>query len=583
MRLAKAEKWQTATRMLASILLGGLLLTAESASQAAAGDVPSPTKAVLPADLDLVPRDAAEFVHIRAADLWRSEWAKDIRYLVEKAGPEAWKAFEKKCPLDPSSLDRITLILLTPPTVTRPFPGVDPEAMSALVVVTTKKPYERLALIRGLGPREKVYGPNLYYFNEELWSGLALIDEHTFLIGSEDALVRFFEMSRRKDQNGPLRAALAEAAHKHQVVVGLNPTLLGKEKDTQSLPPPMQKLLAAHCGTLTLDLDQGIHADLRLDFRNEDQAQEGEKALRDMLALARQGLAQPIGEMERVLHDPDKASLPDLPENFGALVGLGFLRELDILLKQAPIERQGSTVKLPWTYRRLESAQLLFVLASVVTLGQTWSAGLAFAADKMATGPGKDPIEEHLKTLAQALERYHAQHGTYPPPALYDREGRSVLSWRVALLPYLGEEPLYNQFKLDEPWDSLHNKRLLKKLPQALRSPNHHGWGTGRWKTTTQVFAGANTVFDGTKGVRRSDVAKQTILLAHLTDDNAVYWTKPADLSYTADKPLPNLFGKHGRNFQVLLADGNYRTIDKAMEEKTLRALIERSGDKPSK
>jgi hypothetical protein len=581
MRQAKAANWPVCQGVPAGILLVGLFLGGGAECPAAASDVKASVD--LPADLDLVPRDAAGFVHVRAADLWRGDWAKDIRYLVDKAGPEAWKAFEEKCPLDPSTLDRITLILPTAQTATNPFPGVDPEAVSALVVVTTSKPFDRLALIQALGPREKVYGPNLYYFHEELWSGLFIVDDRTFLMGSEDALVRFFERSRRKDPSGPLQAALAEAARKHQLVVGLNPTLLGKAQEAAFLPAPMQKLLTAHCATLSLDLDQGIHLEARLDFRTDDQAREGEKGLRDSLELARQGLAPAIAEMDKVLHDPDKASVADLPENFAALVALGFLRELDILLKQAPIERQGLAVKLPLTYRKLESAQLLFMAGGIVALGRNASGAFTFVGDKVGGVPGKDPIEEHLKNLAQALDKYHAKHGTYPPPALYDREGRPVLSWRVALLPYLGEEALYNEFKLDEPWDSLHNKRLLKKLPQALRSPNQRGWGAGRWKTTTQVFAGANTVFDGTKGVRKADVAKQTILLAHLTDDNAVYWTKPADVAYTAAKPLPNLFGKYGRAFQVLLNDGTYRTIDKAMEEKTLRALIERSGDKPSK
>jgi hypothetical protein len=580
----KAENCPVRQRVLAAILGIGLFLGGESAGYAADGAVRSPAQVDLPADLDLVPRDAAGFVHIRAADLWRGEWAKDIRYLVDRAGPEAWKAFEKKCPVDPSTLERITVILPTAQAATNPFPGVDPEAVSALVVVTTNKPYDRLALIQALGPREKVYGPNLYYFNEELWSGLVIVDERTFLIGSEDALVRFFELSRRKDRSGPLRAPLSEAARKHQVVVGLNPTLLGKEKDASSLPGHVQKLLAAQSATLTLDLDQGIRLDVRLDYRNEGQAEEGEKALRDTLELARQGLAMPIQELERVLHDPDKASTTDLPENFAALVGLGFLRELDTLLKEAPIERRGPSVKLAWTYRKLESAQLLFVASfGTYAVARSASATWAFGMDKPAGISGKDPIEEHLKNLAQALDKYHAKHGTYPPPALYDREGRPVLSWRVALLPYLGEEALYNQFKLDEPWDSLHNKRLLKKLPQSLRSPNYRGWGAARWKTTTQVFTGANTVFEGPKGVHKADVAKQAILLAHLMDDNAVYWTKPADLSYAADQALPRLFGKTGRDFQVLLADGGYRTIDKSMEEKTLRALIERSGGKPSK
>ena len=44
--------------------------------------------------------------------------------------------------------------------------------MSALVIVRTSKPYDRLLVRKLLGQREKVYRRHLYHFNEELWSGL---------------------------------------------------------------------------------------------------------------------------------------------------------------------------------------------------------------------------------------------------------------------------------------------------------------------------------------------------------------------------------------------------------------------------
>jgi hypothetical protein len=536
----------------------------------------------LPTDLNLVPRNAAGFIHIRAADLWQSVWAKDIRYLVDKAGPEAWKAFEKRCPLDPATLDRITLILLTPQTLTEPFPTVDPESNSALVVVSTRKPYERLPLIRALGPREKVYRQNLYYFNEDMWSGLILVDEHTFVIGSEDSLIRFLQMSRQPNPTGPLQAALVEAAAKHPLVVALNPTLLSKEKETQSMPPPLQKLLTARCSFLTLDLEPAIRLDLRLDFTSQDQAREGEKALRDALELARQGLSQGISHLETVLQDPDKDSVSNLAENFAALAALGFLRDLDTLLKEAPIQRQEMTVKLPISYRKMflmeSGGGLVAFSAALTTLGTSAHATFGTVGSKI--GSGRDPIEDHLKNLAQAMDRYQEKHGTYPPSAIYDRDGRPLLSWRVALLPYLGEEALYHEFKVDEPWDSLHNKRLLKKLPAAIRSRDHSGWGASRWKTTTQVVTGDKTFFQGKSGLPKTDAAKQSILLVHLANDAAVYWTKPADLAYAPDKPLPNLFGKYGGRFQAILADGTYRTVDNTTDDKTLRALIERPGEK---
>ena len=49
------------------------------------------------------------------------------------------------------------------------------------------------------------------------------------------------------------------------------------------------------------------------------------------------------------------------------------------------------------------------------------------------------------------------------------QDGTPLLSWRVAILPYMGEseKALYSQFKLTEPWDSPHNKGLLAKMPKV--------------------------------------------------------------------------------------------------------------------
>src|SRR5437868_127846 len=127
--------------------------------------------------------------------------------------------------------------------------------MSAVVVMTTRKPYQRLSLIQALASREKIYRNNVYYFNEEYWSGLVPVDERTFLIGSEDALVRYFDVSRRPNRDGPLQAALVHATEKHQIVVGLNTQLLGKDESAGALPQPMRDLLGARAGILTVNLD----------------------------------------------------------------------------------------------------------------------------------------------------------------------------------------------------------------------------------------------------------------------------------------------------------------------------------------
>src|SRR5438045_1511259 len=70
----------------------------------------------------------------------------------------------------------------------------------------------------------------------------------------------------------------------------------------------------------------------------------------------------------------------------------------------------------------------------------------------------------NLKQIALAFHSFHDTYGGMPAAAICDKAGKPLLSWRVAILPWIEEGALYKQFKLDEPWDSKHNKALLKKM-----------------------------------------------------------------------------------------------------------------------
>jgi len=177
----------------------------------------------------------------------------------------------------------------------------------------------------------------------------------------------------------------------------------------------------------------------------------------------------------------------------------------------------------------------------------------------------------NLKQLALAMHNYHDAHGHFPPAAIYSKDGKPLLSWRVLLLPYLEQENLYKQFKLDEPWDSAHNKALLKANPKVF--------GLVDGKTHYRVFTGEGTVFKGKEGMRLqtiTDGASNTILIVEASE--AVPWTKPEELPYDAKKALPKLgsVGKDG--FHIGLADGSVRFIRPPVNEEILRAAITANG-----
>jgi hypothetical protein len=189
----------------------------------------------------------------------------------------------------------------------------------------------------------------------------------------------------------------------------------------------------------------------------------------------------------------------------------------------------------------------------------------------------REEVESKLSRIGKGLRAYEKQVGHLPPPALYSPDGRPLLSWRVLLLPHLGEQALYQQFHLNEPWDSPHNRTLLEKLPSVYETDTlstrvPHG-------TLYQLVTGPGTLYDGRQGPARAavkDGREQTILVV---DAGAtVEWTKPEDVVIAADKPLPALGGTFWDGFHVLFADGNVRFLHHTVTESTLRALLSPSG-----
>ncbi len=186
---------------------------------------------------------------------------------------------------------------------------------------------------------------------------------------------------------------------------------------------------------------------------------------------------------------------------------------------------------------------------------------------------------DNLEDLAEALRGYARQHGHLPPAALTDPAGKPLLSWRVAILPYLNDPDateLYRAFKLDEPWDSPHNQKLLARMPDYFALP---GRTTPPGTTCYQVLTGEQTAFEDPKGQRVEDFTdplEDTFLIVEA--ETAVPWTKPVDLTWTPNGPLPD-FGKHYEGgFHAAFVDGSVDFLPAWIDVATLRGLITRNG-----
>jgi hypothetical protein len=188
--------------------------------------------------------------------------------------------------------------------------------------------------------------------------------------------------------------------------------------------------------------------------------------------------------------------------------------------------------------------------------------------------------QNNLKQIGLAMHNYHDALGRLPAQAIYSNDGKPLLSWRVAILPYVAQDNLYRAFKLDEPWDSPHNKKLLAQMPEVYAPP---GIKTKeKFTTFYRVFVGPQTAFEGKKGHKLTDFTDGTSnTLLVVEAGQAVPWTKPEELPFNPKKALPKLGGIFNGNFNILLADGSARYVRKDFNKEALRAMITRNGGEP--
>lgn len=183
--------------------------------------------------------------------------------------------------------------------------------------------------------------------------------------------------------------------------------------------------------------------------------------------------------------------------------------------------------------------------------------------------------------VALAMHSYQDKHGHLPPAVVYGPGDEPLLSWRVLILPFIEQDELFKQFQLDEPWDSPHNLALLPKMPATYAPPPKWARKMPAHHTFLHVFTGKGTAFEGKNGLSLKhdfpDGVGGTILI--IEAGPPVPWTKPENIPYTPDGPLPELRATIGDRFRVGLADGAGRQWNSKISAKVLRAAITRNGD----
>ncbi len=189
----------------------------------------------------------------------------------------------------------------------------------------------------------------------------------------------------------------------------------------------------------------------------------------------------------------------------------------------------------------------------------------------------KRTIDNLTKIGASIAQYVHDNHRLFPQ-AIRDTRGNPVLSWRVALLPYLGYQDLYRQFRLYEPWDSAHNQQLAAYIPAEYQSPE-------RFDTRTNYLVpeGAATPFHGKFGIPRirvEDGLANTVAVVESDEDSAVSWTRPKDLKYSLRTVRDHLGHLRQDGFFATWCDGTVSRVTKDANGRDLKAIFTyESGD----
>ena len=522
------------------------------------------------ADLALVPADAAGFVHVRLADLWKNEMFAGLRKTWERAGEKAIATLDQQFVPAPSSLDRATVFVLFDEQSKEPH---------VFGVLAFSKPFAPALLVGSYLPKaeKKTLGNRTIWLDADKGIEVSFPDNRHVLIGQAGTLAGYF--ARKPVKNGPMSAALKLAATRPVVAAANIAALPIPPGALDNIPENVRPILKAEQLMIALDLGENAKVEVRASYKDAAAAGDAEKALRALIDLGRTEIAKQKKELEDKLYDPKHKSprpVEDFPEAFGSVFALGALGRLDDLLADPKlIGREGNDLAFSATMPR----ELVGFGGGTAAIG----IGLLLpAVQKVREAASRSASSNNLKQIGLAIHNYESANGHLPTDIL-DKNGKAILSWRVAILPYIEQDNLYRGMKLDEPWDSENNKLFSKMKVKTFMSPSatiledKDGYAI----TSYLGVKGPGAAFETGKKLKFvdfTDGTSNTVMVVETTD--AVAWAKPDDYPFDPKKPLPKL-GSPGRpDFcQMLLCDGSVRGVSiKGVSEKTLRAAFTRAG-----
>ncbi len=515
-----------------------------------------------PIDLTYVPGDAALVLAVRPGDVMKTAAGKLVWQAVPDSEP---MKIERTLGLPIADIEYVKFVMGDfPSNGHNPFSRIVLRAAKAhdwskfaATIVPEAVPVDLLAgkkYFKGK-PTEfgnNIFGPPLCFFAP---------DDRTVIFATEQEMPVLFAASVNpgpdpkwaptwgRASTGSLAVMLnVENLRRH--IEPLKPASSGPDGAIMAMTAPLwQDSNRLFVGTNVADKKLGLLA--LAECPSDEAAGHVQQTAQALITFALNGLA--------MADKMDKDGPAEMVQIKKTLLGAA-----EEMLKQAKVTREGSTVVI----KSEGSGATLLAVASIALP----------AIQKTRESARRMQSMNNLKQLALAMFMYNDAHGHFPPAVIMGADGKTPHSWRIELLPYIEQKNLYDQYKMDEPWDSPANKKVLAAIPATLRSPSDESAATN---SSYFVLTGPKTMFSGKDGMKIPDITggtSNTIMLVEATRD--IPWTKPEDIDYDPAKPLPKLGGHFAGGFCAAFADGSVRWISDQTPADVIRALLDPTGDK---
>lgn len=193
----------------------------------------------------------------------------------------------------------------------------------------------------------------------------------------------------------------------------------------------------------------------------------------------------------------------------------------------------------------------------------------------------------NVKQLVIGIHCYHDVYKLFPYAGAdanigtEKRRSGAQLSWRVQILPYIEQRELYDQFHLDEPWDSPHNLSLIPQMPDVYRSPRRDlPEGFTSYMAVVpgkDVEPSLRTVLMPSKSLGLNvvtDGLSNTILILEAGEENACEWTKPQDLEVDWHQSAAKLPTDQRDGIVVGYADASVTILENGTSDEDFRSAV---------